>query len=692
MNNKRHFVTFSLVVKFLLVALCIGTCAISTALIAPKNAQAQGRTTNPYNVPGYGPPNCTWYAWQRLHDVEHLDLQFSANANEWINLVQEPDAVWSETSNSYVQVQISLTPAAGDIVVLPFASSWAHPYHVAFVESGLNPSGSFLVSEQSYGDYSPGIHTTPYPYVTHAVWPLNAMQQAEQGHARFLHFPGVQLQPTGTLGTSTDGSQWIANSPNVVVEPGMPFSANFIFENSGTTTWSDSSGYALRCDTFYHHDSNCMGGNSVGFNGQKVPPGQQYNFTVALVAPSSTGTYTTWWDMTHNGGIFGNNNVAIQVTVQGSSPTPNPTSTPTNPTPTPTNPPTPVDNSQWISNSPPQNVQPGQQFTVQFTYKNNGNTTWSDGNGYALSCDTFYHSNSNCMGSSSVGFGGGNVAPGQQFTFNVTLIAPSSSGTYYTYWDMTHNGGIFGNNNSYVQVNVQLPPPQVDNSQWISNSPTQNVLPGQQFTIQFTYKNDGTTTWSDGGGYALSCDMYYHGNNNNCMGSGSIGLNGQSIQPGQQYTFTLNLTAPSSTGTYYTWWDMTHNGGIFGNNNSYVQVNVQAPVDNSQWVSNSSPQNVQPGQQFTIQFTYENDGTTTWSDGGGYALSCDMYYHGNNNNCMGGGPVGLSGRSIGSGQQITFTFALTAPSTPGTYYTWWDMTHNGGIFGNNNSYVIVYVQ
>ncbi len=377
-------------------------------------------------------------------------------------------------------------------------------------------------------------------------------------------------------------------------------------------------------------------------------------------------------------------------------PTPSPGQTPpvtpstgSTPQSTPSSGSTSTDNSQWISNSQPITVSPGQQFTASFTYKNDGTTIWSD-NGYALVCDIYYHGggNANCMGGAPVGFGGQSVVPGQQFIFTFALTAPSTAGTYDTWWDMTHNGSIFGNDNSYIQVMVVQQ--QVDNSRWISNSSYVTVIPGQQFTVSFTYENDGTTTWSDGGGYALGCDTYYH-QQSNCMGGGPVGFGGQSVAPGQQFTFTFTLTAPSSTGTYTTWWDMAHNGSIFGNNNSYIQVTVAQAVDNSQWVANSSPITVQPGQQFTIYFTYENDGTTTWSDDGGYAIVCDLYYH-HNNDCMGGGSVGFNGQSVVQGQRFTFTFTLTAPSLPGTYTTWWDMAHNGSIFGNNNSYVVVNVQ
>lgn len=175
------------------------------------------------------------------------------------------------------------------------------------------------------------------------------------------------------------------------------------------------------------------------------------------------------------------------------------------------------------------------------------------------------------------------------------------------------------------------------------------------------------------------------------MGENSAHFNGQSIAPGQSYTFNLSLTAPSALGTYQTWWDMEHNGIIFGDNNAYVQITVASPGDNSKWVANAPYLTVNPGQQFTIYFTYLNDGTTTWSDAGGYKLGCDTFYH-KESNCMGGNPVGFGGQSVGTGQQFTFTFTLTAPTSPGVYTTWWDMQHNGGIFGNNNSYIQVTVQ
>jgi hypothetical protein len=117
-------------------------------------------------------------------------------------------------------------------------------------------------------------------------------------------------------------------------------------------------------------------------------------------------------------------------------------------------------------------------------------------------------------------------------------------------------------------------PPAIDNSVWVGSSPLQTVQPNQSFAVQFTFQNDGTTTWSDPV-YALACDLYYHPSNNACMGGQPVGFGGQQVGPGQQFTFTVNLVAPGAAGTYQTWWDITDNGAIFGNNNNYVTVIVQ---------------------------------------------------------------------------------------------------------------------
>ncbi len=49
-----------------------------------------------------------------------------------------------------------------------------------------------------------------------------------------------------------------------------------------------------------------------------------------------------------------------------------------------------------------------------------------------------------CWGTSTSGFNGNNIAPNNQWTFNIPLKAPSSGGVYNTIWRLTHNGTPFG--------------------------------------------------------------------------------------------------------------------------------------------------------------------------------------------------------------------------------------------------------
>lgn len=149
------------VTLFTVFGLSLGVSVPSVGALLKPNVI----TTNPYSAK-FGPPNCTWYAWQRLHDVEGIDFQYAPNADQWAIQAAQPQAFWSERTNSYIQAQINTTPAPGDIMVLPVASAYAHPYHVAYVETGLDANGNFLVTQQSYGDTNIShANAKPYPWV-----------------------------------------------------------------------------------------------------------------------------------------------------------------------------------------------------------------------------------------------------------------------------------------------------------------------------------------------------------------------------------------------------------------------------------------------------------------------------------------------------------------------------------------------
>ncbi len=452
-------------------AVALGALLFVAVALVPGEAHADPLTSNPYKGQ-FASPNCTWYAWQRLHDTEHIDLQFSADAGYWIDFTAQPRSAWDEISGTYVQAQINTTPAPGDVVVLPFASDWANPSHVAYVES-VGPSGNFDISEQSYGDYSPGTNTQPYPYVRHKTWNLDQLQAAEQGRARFLHFVEAAPQPVDDFELVDEGATAgvaLNQTAHVIIQ----------LANTGTTTWSQSAGYQL--DEISANCVTCdasrvtlhLGAVSVPPQGVwkaevdlSTGPGQMCPVSSASSAcdPITTSCVSTCYllpvfVMMHGSSAFGPAlPLSIPLVAGTPSPTPGaPTATPSSPTvvASPTLPaatPTvivaqPGDNAVVIGQSQPPEVQAAQHVPIFFLLQNGGTTTWSDANSYTLACTA------TCMGAATSGFGGQAVAPGQQYPFNITLTSPTTPGTYRTWWILEHNGAPFGPG-LFIDVTVQ---------------------------------------------------------------------------------------------------------------------------------------------------------------------------------------------------------------------------------------------
>jgi uncharacterized membrane protein len=213
---------------------------------------------------------------------------------------------------------------------------------------------------------------------------------------------------------------------------------------------------------------------------------------------------------------------------------------------------------------------------------------------------------------------------------------------------------------------------------------------GQQYQVSVTMRNTGSNTWT-AGAYKLG-PQNPHDNAN--WGPRIDLAGGDSIGSGQEKTFTWTVTAPSGPGSYNFQWRML-NVGVewFGELSTNVVVSVQGGATGApnaaEFVSQSVPSVMQPGQQYQVSVTMQNAGSNTWT-AGAYKLG-PQNPHDNTN----WGPrVDLAGGdSIGSGQQKTFTWTVTAPSTPGLYNFQWRML-NVGVewFGQKSQNVTVKVQ
>lgn len=79
---------------------------------------------------------------------------------------------------------------------------------------------------------------------------------------------------------------------------------------------------------------------------------------------------------------------------------------------------------------------------------------------------------------------------------------------------------------------------------------------GQQIVVRLTFRNTGTSTWSDTQGYRLAAGEDRDSFTNPRQ---PLAAN-ESIAPNQEKTFLLTLTAPSQPGTYRVHWQMLREG------------------------------------------------------------------------------------------------------------------------------------
>lgn len=187
--------------------------------------------------------------------------------------------------------------------------------------------------------------------------------------------------------------------------------------------------------------------------------------------------------------------------------TPLPTNTPVPPTATPI--PIPCDRGQFVKDiTVPDNteVTAGANFVKTWRIKNNGSCTWTSG--YAL---VFYNGDA-MSGLASSQLTNGTVPPGSTIDISISLIAPTTPGTYKGNWRLRNSGGaIFGIGND------------ADQSFWVqikSVAPTPTPSPTAAYTLSYDFIGrgpdaawrNGTTNLSwgdppeDSGGVAVNVD------------------------------------------------------------------------------------------------------------------------------------------------------------------------------------------
>ena len=324
-------------------------------------------------------------------------------------------------------------------------------------------------------------------------------------------------------------------------------------------------------------------------------------------------------------------------------------------------PPDLVVGSPSVSNSSPVT---GASFTLSATVRNQGSgpsaaTTLR----YYRSTDARITTGDTQVGTDAVGALSASATNAE----SIDLTAPSSAGTYYygaCVDDVTDESDTSNNCSSAVTIAVGVPPAPdlVVGSPSVSNS---SPVTGASFTLSPTVRNQGS------GPSAATTLRYYRSTDatittgDTQVGTDAVGTLAASGTSDE----SIDLTAPSSAGTYYYGAcvdDVTDESDTSNNCSSAVTIAVGVPpapdlVVGLPSVSNSSPLT---GASFTLSATVRNQGS------GPSAATTLRYYRSTDatittgDTQVGTDAVGALSASGTSDESIS----LTAPASAGTYY------------------------
>ncbi|HSE98694.1 MAG TPA: putative Ig domain-containing protein [Blastocatellia bacterium] len=119
-----------------------------------------------------------------------------------------------------------------------------------------------------------------------------------------------------------------------------------------------------------------------------------------------------------------------------------------------------------------------------------------------------------------------------------------------------------------------------------------------------------------------------------------------------------------------------------------VGTTTTLPYD-SQFISQTVPSSVEPGQSFSANIKWLNRGTQVWNGAAGLKVRSQ---NPENNTTWGGNTVQVASAPVPAGGQLDITFSAIAPHAPGAYTFQWQLFQEGtGFFGQASTAVQVTV-
>ena len=234
----------------------------------------------------------------------------------------------------------------------------------------------------------------------------------------------------------------------------------------------------------------------------------------------------------------------------------------------------------------------------------------------------------------------------------------------------------FSNSNAsfipYTSSNSLINIIMTHGSEFVSDTIPLTMEVGKTYNVSITVNNLGANTWTAASSYNLGAandsDKFLRGKNRVVMNSSL------SISTGQSVTYSFQMTAPTTPGSYSSDWRMVQDGVTwFGPTFSKrITVTGSLPSYNSQYVSDTIPDTMVAGQKYNVSMTFKNTGANIWTESQNYRLGVlgwDAEFMPTNR-------VNLT-TSVYAYDTVTYNFTMTAPLKNGSFNTYWRMVQDG---------------